>query len=94
MILERKEWKEYHPNGQVWIVGEIGVVGDLWKHLYDYRTGFKGYEEKPVCRLGKWSKYFDNGQIAWTLDFGDGTYDYKSNEKFPSYRKDGTHIIY
>lgn len=92
-ISERKEWKEYHPNGQLWIVGEIGVVADRWKHLYDYRTGFAGYEGKPVCRLGKWIKYFDNGQIAWTLDYGYGTYDYKLKKKFPSFRKDGTNIV-
>jgi hypothetical protein len=69
MILERKEWKEYHPNGQVWITGEIGIIADMWKHLYDYRTGFKGYEGKPVCRLGKWTKYLVNGQLAWIIEY-------------------------
>lgn len=94
MLLDRKEWKEYHPNGQLWIVGEIGVVGELWKHLYDYRTGFKGYEGLPVVRLGVWTKYFDNGQVAWSLDFGDGKHGYKSDKTFPSFRKDGTAVIY
>jgi hypothetical protein len=92
MILERHEWKEYHPNGQVWIIGEIARPADLWEHLYDTRTGFLGYENIPMCRVGKWTKYFDNGQIAWTIDFGDGTYDYKPKDKFPSYQKDGTVI--
>lgn len=106
MILETKKWQEFHDNGQLWIDGEIGVVADLWKHLYksfdgwydtrgcnDLRNGTylipKGI---PVCRIGVWSKYFDNGQIAWQLDYGDGTQEYKSKDKFRSYRKDGTLI--
>lgn len=94
MFIETKEWKELHDNGSVWIVGKVALVADLWKHLYDIRYGFKGFEGKPVCRIGFWIKYFDNGQIAWTLDFGDGSFDYKSKEKFPSYRKDGSLIIF
>ena len=54
MILEVKDWKEYHPNGKLWISGKIGIVGELWKHLYDFRTGFKGFEGKAVCRIGQW----------------------------------------
>ena len=77
MILEEKDWKENHPNGQLWIDGKIGIVGKSWMHLYDYRTGFAGHEGVPVCRLGVWTKYFDSGEIAWTLDYGDGTHDYK-----------------
>jgi len=93
MILETKEWKEFHPNGQVWITGQIGIVASMWQHLYDYRMGFQGYEGQPIVRLGLWTKHFDNGQLAWTLDYGDGTYDCKK-EKFPSYRKDGSTIVY
>ena len=90
MILERKEWKEYHPNGQVWITGEIGIIADMWKHLYNYRIGFKGYENLPVCRLGKWTKQFDNGQLAWTIEYDD--YGNENGKKYPSFRKDGTGI--
>jgi hypothetical protein len=93
MILEEKIWQEFHPNGQLWIDGKIGLVADMWKHVYDYRTGFNGYEGKPVVRLGVWTKYFDNGQKAWQLDHTDGTYDGQKNAKtFPSYRKDGSII--
>jgi hypothetical protein len=69
MILEKKEWKEYYPNGQIWITGEIGIIAEAWKHLYNYRTGFKGYEGKPVCRLGKWTKQFTNGQLDWIIEY-------------------------
>lgn len=87
------KWQEFHPNGEKWITGEIAIVDDNQKHLYDYRTGFKGFEGFPVCRVGKWTKHFDNGQIAWTLDYGDGTHDYKGKQTFPSYRRDGTLIV-
>lgn len=86
MILETLDWKEYHPNGELWIVGQIGIVADMWKHLYDVRLGFKGFEGKPVCRLGVWEKHYDNGQLAWSLDYGDGTLDCKK-QTFPSYTK-------
>lgn len=93
-FLETHKWQEFHENGKLWIDGEIAVVPELSKGLYDYRTGFKGFEGKPVCRIGVWTKYFDNGQIAWKLDFGDGMFDSKiKRETFPSYRKDGSMIV-
>ena len=91
MILERKVWKEYHPNGQVWITGEIGIVADSWKHLYN-TLGFAGYEGTSTCRLGKWTKQFDNGQLAWTIEYND--YGYSTGKEFPQWRKDGTPIAY
>lgn len=97
MIIERRKWQEFHQNGQLWIDGEIVIVAELWKHLYDFRTGFKGYENQPVVRLGIWTKYFDNGQIAWQLDFGNGTHENKDislRKTFPSFHKDGTPVIY
>ena len=97
MILEETTWNEFHPNGQLWITGRIGIVSELWKDAYDYRDEFKGYEGKPVVRLGVWTKYYDNGQIAWQLDYGDGTHDYlkkSDRKKHPSYRRDRTLITY
>lgn len=72
MIIHRQKWQEFHPNGQLWIDGEIGLVGTLWKHLYDFRLGFKGFEGKPVVRLGVWTKYSQNGELAWQIDYKDG----------------------
>ncbi|WP_185269441.1 hypothetical protein [Chryseobacterium bernardetii] len=92
MILEIIDWKEYHPNGQLWIEGKIGIVADLWKHLYDTRDQWKGYEGKYVCRLGNWKKYYDNSQLAWQMFFNDNGY--FEDKKTPSYRKDGTAIDY
>lgn len=94
MIIEEIKWEEYHSNGKLWISGKIGIVGEMWKHLYQTLYGFKGYENLPVCRIGMWTKYFDNGQIAWSIDYGGGTLDYKSLHKYPSYRKDGSLITF
>lgn len=93
MILRTIEHKEFHPNGQVWITGQIGIVASMWKHLYDYRT--VNVEGKPVgtwCRLGKWTKQFDNGQLAWSIQYDE--YGRTTNDKFPQFRKDGTPIVY
>lgn len=97
MITNRIKWQEFHRNGQLWIDGEIGIVSNNCKHLYDYLLGFKGYEGIPVVRLGIWTKYYDNGQVAWKLDYQEGLIDNKDKRKpqeFHSYRKDGTIITY
>lgn len=94
MILEKIKWQEFHKNGQLHIDGEIGIVSESTKHLYDHRTEWKGYEGKPVVRLGIWTNYYDNGQIWWQLDYRDSMHDSKMpKQKFPSFRKDGTQII-
>jgi hypothetical protein len=69
MILEKRDWKEYHKNGQIWIDGQIGIIAPLWKHLYYYLTGFDGLKGIPVCRLGRWTKYDTNGNIDWILEY-------------------------
>jgi hypothetical protein len=96
-VIRTEKWQEFHKNGQLWIDGEIAIVSEDNKDLYDYRTGFAGYEGKPVCRIGIWTKYFDNGQLAWQIDYGDGSYETlfsgkRKGQQFPSYRKDGTPI--
>ena len=93
MITKVEKWQEFHSNGELWIDGEIGIISDETKHLYKYLSFVSNYVGQAVCRLGKWTKYFDNGQIAWTIDYGDGTLKYESNEKFPSYRRDGQTIV-
>ena len=91
MVLEKREYKSLHQNGEAWISGEIGVIAPESKELYDYLTMFEGHEGKPVCRLGKWTKHFNNGQLAWTIEYNE--YGFPAGNKFPSYRKDGTIII-
>ena len=91
-IVKVVKWQELYDDGKIWIDGQIGIVPETYKHLYNHRLEFKGYEGIPVCRVGIWSKYYDNGQLAWKVDYGDGTHIYKSKEKFNSYRKDGSII--
>lgn len=91
MILETKEYKELHKNGSVWITGTIAIVADPWKHLYSL-IGFPGFEKIHTCRIGKWSKYYSNGQLAWTIEYDDFGYAKPSN--YPSFRIDGTEINY
>ena len=64
-------WKEYHTNGQLWIDGQIKEVTKN-PELYEVRTGFKGYEGRNMVRVGVWKKYYDNGQMAWQVDYGNG----------------------
>ncbi len=106
-FVETYKWQEFHANGQLNIDGEIAVIAELSKGLYDWRDGWydcrncddlkngKYFISKgiPVCRIGVWSCYFDNGQLAWQIDYGDGMLDIKiPRQRFPSYRKDGTLI--
>lgn len=94
-VVKTVKWQEFHENGQLWIDGEIAIIKEEFKHLYDCRYEYKDYTGQPVVRIGIWTKYFDNGQIAWKLDFADGMYDSKiKRQNFPSYRKDGTGIVY
>lgn len=92
LYLETHKWQEFHENGKLWIDGEIAIVPELSKGDFDCRTGLKGYEGKPVCRIGIWTKYFDNGKLAWQIDYGDGTRDYKTDKYFAAYSVDGTLI--
>lgn len=87
------KYQEFHANGQLWIDGQIIVVTGLFQYLYDYRTNFKGYEGEAVARVGIWTKYHNNGQIAWQQDYGDGKLksDYIKKD-LPQYRRDGIMI--
>lgn len=107
-ILEIIKWQEFHDNGQLWIDGAIAIVNESVKDKYDYRHGWydcrgcndlsKGKylipQETPVCRVGIWTKYYDNGQMAWKIDYANGLLksDIKK-QKFDAFRKDGSKII-
>ena len=59
--------------------------------MYEVRTGFEGYERRSMVRVGVWKKYYDNGQLAWQIDYGIGLL---RTEKAigPQYRRDGSII--
>ena len=36
-FVETHKWQEFHENGKLWIDGEIAVLPELSKGIYDYR---------------------------------------------------------
>ena len=81
--------KQFHSNGFLAYEQTILTLpksSDFRK--YDLRVNQQTGEE--WIRVGRCAKYFDNGQLAWVLN-----YDNFGNcikEKNASYRKDGTII--
>lgn len=37
-FVETHKWQEFHENGKLWIDGEIAVVPELPKGIYDYNN--------------------------------------------------------
>ena len=89
MILEYREIKEYHKNGQLMYETTLGVVAPMFRHLYKNAIYTK---DETLIRVGITRRFWDNGRLNWMLKYNeDGTL---SSEKFPQYRKDGTIINY
>ncbi len=86
------EVKDYHSNGELNLVTYWQIAPEMFKQLYDYRTGLKGYEGIPVYRVGTMTKYYDNGQFGWSLKY-DG-YGHVVKENTAQCRKDGIGIRY
>lgn len=89
-ILETKTNQEFHENGQLAYTETIAYLNPEIPHLY-YNT-LVDDSGKEWMRVGRQAKYYDNGQLAWELN-----YDEKGNvikDDSRSYRKDGTVIIY
>ena len=97
MIIQEQKHQEFHPNGQLWVDGTIGIASPSTKELYEYRTEFSGYEGKAIVRLGIWTCYYSNGQMAWQLDYGAGTTRSREVDRYPilikKYRMDGTPVV-
>jgi antitoxin component YwqK of YwqJK toxin-antitoxin module len=79
--VETCTWQEFYENGKLQIDGEIAIVSEESKHLFKCFTGYKGYEGKPVCKIGIWKTYFINGALAWESNHGDGSKEYYSIKK-------------
>lgn len=90
MILEQNTIEEYHKNGQLAYTETIAKVSvDSMVMFPNRRIHPDGYY---WIRVGKCAKYYDNGQLAWEMnydEFGNGIV-----EKVNQYRKDGTVIVY
>ena len=89
-IIEIIKNEEFHKNGQLAYVETIGILSKEAEHLYDNRRiSPEGYS---LIRIGRQAKYFDNGQIAWELEYDDRGELIITGK--PQYRRDGTVIVY
>lgn len=68
----------------------FGVVAPMFMDLYtNTLTTQKG---EILVRIGSTRKFFDNGQLAWELNYNeDGSV---TKDDLPTYRKDGSIIIF
>lgn len=89
MVIETKLIEEFHPNGQLAYTQTIGILSAETAHLHDNRRNHpEGYS---WVRIGRQAKYFDNGQLAWELNYNERG-DILKRDK-PTYRKDGTIVL-
>lgn len=88
MLLETREVNEFHKNGRLEYQTRIGVVAPLFEGLY--KNTFINNKGETLIRKGVTKRFWDNGQLNWTLEYNDdGSI---TREKSPSYRKDGSLI--
>lgn len=87
MILETKTNNEYHANGKLAYTENIGILSEASAGLYPNRRSKDGV---AWIRTGLNAKYFDNGQVAWSLHYDNMGNLIKTDDK--QYRKDGTVI--
>jgi len=82
--------KEFHENGKLAYIETIAIIPPLFKSLYQNQRITK--EGIIFIRIAQQAKYFNNGQLAWIMNYDDkGNY---IKDNISSYRKDGTLIIY
>jgi len=91
MIKEVIEIKEYHKNGTLFFKEKRAIIEDLFVPLYSNLTNFRAFNNSYFLILER-KKYYDNGQISWSLEWNDKGEPIK-NDKL-KYRKDGTVIEY
>ena len=82
--------KEYHKNGKLAYIETIKFLSTEEAKLHF----LKPYHPKGnhYIRINKQAKYYDNGQLAWVLNYDEMGNVLKENNI--SYRKDGTIIVY
>lgn len=82
---------EYHNNGQLAYTVTVATLQPMFAHLFN--DGRRIHPEgHSWIRIGKCAKYFDNGQLAWIINYDNKGVPVKDNAL--SFRKDGIHIQY
>ncbi len=90
-ILEKQTIQGFHENGQLAYTATIARLDESHSKLL-YSNRLFSDDHKEWIRVGKQAKYYDNGQLAWELNYDDKGNVIKDDER--SYRKDGSVIIF
>jgi len=85
-----EDFVTYWENGAVWMTEQWCTILDEDLSKYDYRQNSDIVGARAVCRVGLLTKHFDNGQLAWTIEFDE--YGRGTKKKIPQFQKDGTFI--
>ena len=90
MILETREIKHYHANGQLKYSTTLAVIAPMFEPAYE--NVLRNDNGELLVRQGVTECYHDNGQLHWLLEYNqDGSL---KKTDHPKYRKDGTIIVH
>lgn len=89
---EIKTNEEFHANGKLAYTETRAYLLPATAHLFDNKNKLVNDKGEQSVRIGRNAKYYDNGQLAWELNYDNNGNIIKDNK--PSYRKDGTIITY
>ena len=90
MIKEIITITEHHGNGALFYQEKRGVIYPLFVDVYKNSSALMFNEGIHYIKL-ECTKYFDNGQLAWSLKWDENGN--LLNKKDKTYRKDGAVII-
>lgn len=90
MILETKEVKEFHKNGQLEYLTIYATIAPMWINSYGNIINF--YDGTKRIRQGVTQRFWDNGQLNWQLEYSESGKLIK--DSYRGFRKDGTPILF
>ena len=90
MILETKEVKEFHKNGQLQYMTTFATVAPMWSHLYENIICFP--DGSQGVRQGITQRFWNNGQLNWQLEYSENGN--VIQDSCMGFRKDGSKIVY
>lgn len=91
MIKEEIIKTEYHKNGTLFFKEKRAILNPISIDIYNSSPNFRTLENISFLILER-TKFYDNGQLAWSLKWDEKGNILNSEEK--EYKKDGTVIIY
>ena len=89
-LIENREVREYHKNGNLMYETTFGIVPPSFKNLFE--NTILSPSGEILIRIGMTRRFWDNGQLNWQLKYeNNGAL---SKDRFPSFWKDGSIIQY